>query len=240
MSELRIVPRKYLPSIEFVLSASLPEPVVPVPCPSSSRRHLPLQPRKSIDFMKTIDTRFSGRRPSIPSLPRMSLKHRRSSSANSNESRAYYADSSDIETICDSLDESESGPSRYSLNVEDGVEEEEPEWQYEIELGSVPGFDEEWWGDIEDELEEDRELYFSYGGSETDSVTVVEDPAPLHPHTLSFIQRLLWRITKRSSPCTCKACSSRMLTHATSKSSLTQAKQVPSPVKTSRIFWNLK
>jgi hypothetical protein len=114
----------------------------------------------------------------------MILKHRRSSSGKSNDSRAYYADCSDIETICDLLDEQESGPSAWSVDV---TGDDELEWQDEEDEEPFHG-DEEWWGDVEDELEDDDRVSLAYNGSETDSDTVVEDPAPPHSHNMSFVQ----------------------------------------------------
>ncbi|KAH6902688.1 hypothetical protein BKA70DRAFT_611851 [Coprinopsis sp. MPI-PUGE-AT-0042] len=242
MSELRIVPRKYFPSIDLVLSGPLRVPVTTVPSPSVplKRLHSP-KPLQATDFMKTIDTRFSSRSLIGSALPTMVLKHRRSSSANTFDSQAYYADSSDIETICDEQDEQESGPSAWSADVRMGADEE-LEWQDEDgeELFQV---DEEWWGDVEDELDEEDGRSSSYNGSETDSDTVVEDSTPSPSHNLTFVQRLLWRITKRSGPCPCKTCSPSKLANSssTSKISLVQARQLaPTQQKNVRNFWNLK
>ncbi|KAH6902490.1 hypothetical protein BKA70DRAFT_1435218 [Coprinopsis sp. MPI-PUGE-AT-0042] len=171
MSELRIVPRKYFPSIDLVLSGPLRVPVTTVPSPSVplKRLHSP-KPLQATDFMKTIDTRFSSRSLIGSALPTMVLKHRRSSN------------------------EQESGPSAWSADVRMGADEE-LEWQDEDgeELFQV---DEEWWGDVEDELDEEDGRSSSYNGSETDSDTVVEDSTPSPSHNLTFVQnnKTLWSL----------------------------------------------
>lgn len=164
-------------------------------------------------------------------------RHRRSSSASSNQ--AYDADSSDIETICEDSDD----------------EEDDPEWSYHADGSSI---EEEWWGNVEDEVEE--ELSATYDGSETDSdSTVVDDSGLPHSPKVSllqvsisrwymsclgsdnvfFNQRLVWKFATSSRSPSFKPSKSLKLSSA-SKVSLGQAKSLSSPEKrTLRTLWSL-